>query len=146
MAEADPTDDVLRRLLEQAGTIAMVGASSDPTRPSHGVMKFLLDRGFRVVPVSPNETEVLGQTAYASLADVPEAVDIVDVFRRAEHAPGIADEAIAAGAKTLWLQLGIASDEAAARARAAGLTVVMDRCIAQTVQRLDIRRRPGGRS
>lgn len=145
MAEADPTDDELRRLLEQAGTIAMVGASSDPTRPSHGVMKFLLGRGFRVVPVSPNETEVLGQTAYASLADVPEAVDIVDVFRRAEHAPGIAEEAIAAGANTLWLQLGISSEEAAARAGAAGLTVVMDRCIAQTVERLEIRREPGGK-
>lgn len=144
MAHADPADDELRALLEGAGTIAMVGASSDPTRPSHGVMAFLLERGFRVIPVSPNETEVLGQTAYPSLEAVPEPVDIVDVFRRSEHTPAIADEAVAIGARTLWLQLGISSEDAAKRARAGGLTVVMDRCIAQTVRRLGIRRSPAG--
>jgi predicted CoA-binding protein len=142
MAHVNPTDAELRAILEGAGTVAMVGASSDPTRPSHGVMAFLLERGFRVIPVSPNETEVLGQTAWPSLAAVPEPVDIVDVFRRAEHTPDIADEAVAIGAKTLWLQLGIANEDAAARARAGGLTVVMDRCIAQTVKRLGIGQSP----
>lgn len=142
MAHTNPDDQTLRELLTSASTIAMVGASSDPTRPSHGVMKFLLDRGFHVVPVSPNETEVLGQRAYPSLAAVPEPIDIVDVFRRAEHTPGIADEAVKAGAKVLWLQQGISNEDAAARAKAGGLTVVMDRCIAETTGALGIRRPP----
>ena len=140
MAHANPAENELRELLERAGTIAMVGASSSPDRPSHGVMKYLLESGFHVVPVSPTETEVLGQKAYPSLAAVPKPVDIVDVFRRAEHAPGIADEAAAIGAKALWLQQGITSEEAAERAEAAGLTVVMDRCIAKTVRTLGVRR------
>ena len=105
-------------------------------------MKFLLGRGFHVIPVSPNETEVLGQRAYPSLAAVPEPIDIVDVFRRAEHTPGIADEAVKAGAKVLWLQQGISNEDAAARASAGGLTVVMDRCIAETTGALGIRRPP----
>ena len=130
MTHADPADDELRALLEGAGTIAMVGASSDPTRPSHGVMAFLLERGFRVIPVSPNETEVLGQTAYPSLDAVPEPVDIVDVFRRAEHTPPVARDAVAIGAKVLWLQLGIASREAGQIAHAGGLAIVMNRCLA----------------
>lgn len=138
MPHTNPSDDVLRAMLSGAGTIAMVGASSNPDRPAHGVMRFLQERGFRVVPVSPNETEVLGERAWPSLGDVPEPVDIVDVFRRAEYTPAIADEAVAAGARTLWLQLGIANEEAAERAKAGGLTVVMDRCIAQTVRRLGI--------
>lgn len=140
MPHVNPADGELRELLEGAGTIAMVGASSAPDRPSHGVMKYLLDQGFRVVPVSPTETEVLGQQAYPSLSAVPGPVDIVNVFRRAEHAPGIADEAAAIGARTLWLQQGISSDEAAKRAEKAGLTVVMDRCIAKTTQALGVRR------
>lgn len=139
MAHQNPSDDELRELLTNAGTIAMVGASSDPERPANGVMRFLLERGFRVVPVTPRESEVLGQRAYPSLADVPEPIDIVDVFRRAELTPGIADEAVQAGAKTLWLQLGISNGEAAARARAGGLTVVMDRCIARTARALGVR-------
>ena len=140
MPHVNPGDDELRALLEGAGTIAMVGASSSPERPSHGVMRYLLDSGFEVVPVSPNETEVLGRKAYPSLASVPGPVDIVDVFRRAEHAPGIADEAAAIGAKTLWLQQVISSKEAAERAHAAGLTVVMDRCIAKTARALGVGR------
>lgn len=140
MAHANPAEGELRELLERAGTIAMVGASSSPDRPSHGVMKYLLESGFHVVPVSPSETEVLGQKAYPSLAEVPEPVDIVDVFRRAEHTPGVADEAAAIGARTLWLQQGISSEEAARRAEAAGLTVVMDRCIAKTARALGVRR------
>lgn len=138
MAHSNPTDDELRQLLSSTRTIALVGASSDPERPAHGVMKFLLRRGFHVIPVSPGETEVLGQKAYASLGEIPEPVDIVDVFRRAEATPGIADDAVAIGAKALWLQLGIVSDEAARRAAAGGLVVVMDRCIAVTSRELGI--------
>lgn len=144
MGHTNPPDDELRALLAGAGTIALVGATSKPDRPAYEVMQFLLERGFHVVPVTPKETEVLGQRAYPSLAAVPGPVDIVDVFRRAEHAPAIADEAAAIGANTLWLQLGISSEEAAERARAAGMTVVMNRCIAQTTQRFGIDRRATG--
>lgn len=137
-SHANPSDDLLRELLEQAGTIALVGASRDPARPAHGVMAFLLERGFRVIPVNPGETEVLEQRAYPSLEAIPESVDIVDVFRRAEATPSIADEAVRIGARTLWLQLGISNQEAARRARAGGLTVIMDRCISETVLELGI--------
>ena len=138
MAHSNPTDAALRELLSSARTIALVGASSDPRRPAHGVMIFLLRCGFHVIPVSPGETEVLGQKAYASLAEIPEPVHIVDVFRRADATPDIADEAVAIGAKAFWLQLGIASEEAARRAAAGGLVVVMDRCIAVTARELGI--------
>ncbi len=139
MAHLNPPDDLLRRLLAGAGAIAMVGASSNPARPSHGVMRFLLERGFRVIPVNPNETEVLGRRAWPALEEVPEPVDLVDVFRRAEFTPPIADSAVAIGAKVLWLQLGVVNAEAAARAEAGGLVVVMDRCVAQEVRRWGIR-------
>lgn len=138
MSHQNPTDAGLRELLTSSRTIAMVGASSNPARPSFGVMKFLLRRGFHVIPVSPNEVEVQGQRAYASLEEIPEPVDIVDVFRRAEATPPIADSAVAIGAKALWLQLGIASEEAAERAEAGGLTVVMDRCIAETTRKFGL--------
>lgn len=138
MAHENPSTAELRELLTGANTIAMVGASSKPGRPSNGIMQILLDAGFRVIPVSPRETEVLGQRAYPTLADVPEPIDIVDVFRRAEETPSIADEAVAAGAKVLWLQLGISNEEAAERAKRGGLTVVMDRCIGETTRELGI--------
>ena len=102
-------------------------------------MKILIGAGFRVIPVTPRETNVLGRQTYAKLSDIPEPVDIVDVFRRAEDTPAVADEAVQIGAKVLWLQLGISNDEAAARARAGGLTVVMDTCIGQTVKHLGIK-------
>jgi hypothetical protein len=140
MSHANPGDHELREVLLSSRAIAMVGASSNPHRPSYGVMKFLLRRGFRVIPISPNESEVHGQRAYASLRDVSEPVDIVDVFRRADAAPAIADEAVAIGAKALWLQLGIVSEEAARRAAAGGLVTVMDRCIAETARGLAIER------
>lgn len=130
MAHENPSDDVLRALLSSAKTIAVVGASSNPDRPSHGVMRALLNAGYRVIPVNPNETEVLGQRAYPSLEAVPEPIDIVDVFRRAEYTPAIADQAVTVGAKALWLQLGVTNQEAANRAKAGGLIVVMDLCIA----------------
>ena len=129
MPHHNPPDDVLRQLLTSASTIAMVGASSNPDRPSNGIMRKLLSAGYRVIPVNPNETSVLGERAYASLADVPERIDIVDVFRRAEFTPAIADEAVTIGAKALWMQSGVVNDEAAAKAEAGGLLAVMDACI-----------------
>jgi predicted CoA-binding protein len=125
----NPPDDDLRALLTSANTIAMVGASSDPEKASHGIMRKLLKAGYRVIPVNPKETEVLGQRAYPSLDDVSEPVDIVDVFRRAEDTPAIAEQAVRIGAHALWLQSGIRSEEAASRAAAGGLIVVMDACI-----------------
>jgi predicted CoA-binding protein len=125
----NPPDDEVRALLNSAQTIAVVGASSSPSRSSHGVMSRLLQLGYQVIPVNPNEAEVLGQKAYPSLADVPVAIDIVDVFRRDEHTPGVADEAVRAHAKVLWLQQGLWNEDAAARAKTGGLTVVMDECL-----------------
>jgi predicted CoA-binding protein len=126
---ANPSDDDLRRLLTEAKTVAVVGASSNPERSSHGIMRKLQSAGYRVIPVNPNETEVLGEKAYPRLEDIPEPVDIVNVFRRPEYTPPIADSAAAIGAKALWLQSGISNDDAAARATAGGLVVVMDACI-----------------
>jgi len=146
MAYANPSDDDLRTLLTEAQTIAVVGASSSPDRPSHGIFKKLLSAGYRVVPVNPNETEVLGQKAFASLADVPYPIDVVDVFRRPELTPDIADEAVRAGAKALWLQSGIVNEEAERRARAGGLTVVMDACLGVLHGVLQVPKKPPPRS
>lgn len=129
MAHANPSDPDVKQLLTDATTIAMVGASSNPDKASYGIMQKLQSVGYRVIPVNPRETEILGERSYPSLADVPEHIDVVDVFRRAEDTPGIADEAVKIGAKTLWLQTGIVSEDAAARAVEGGLTVVMDACI-----------------
>jgi predicted CoA-binding protein len=144
MAHQNPSDEVLRRILSEARSIAVVGASSNPERPSHGIFGKLLSVGYRVVPVNPRESAVLGQQAYASLRDVPGAVDIVNVFRRPEHTPEIAEQAVAIGAKVLWLQSGIWNEAAAERAAAGGLTVVMDECIGVAHSRLRIARQPGG--
>ncbi|HEV3230988.1 MAG TPA: CoA-binding protein [Candidatus Dormibacteraeota bacterium] len=115
--------------LLDARTVAVVGLSPDPGRASHEVAGYLRDHGYRIVPVNPNVEAVLGQRAYPSLAEVPFAVDLVDVFRRPEHLAGIVDEAIAKGVAGVWGQLGVVDQEAAARGRAAGLRVVMDRCL-----------------
>jgi predicted CoA-binding protein len=136
---SNPSDDELKKILADAHTIAMVGASSNPDRPSYGIMQHLQTVGYRVIPVNPRETEVLGEKAYGSLADIPVSVDVVDVFRRPEDTPGIADEAVQIGAKTLWLQQGIANQDAANRAKAGGLHVVMDACISATHSMLGIR-------
>jgi predicted CoA-binding protein/uncharacterized protein YbjT (DUF2867 family) len=125
----NPSPETMIKLVTEARTIAMVGASSNFEKASNRIMKSLLDAGFRVIPVNPNETEVNGQRAYPTLDDVPEDIDIVDVFRRSEEAPRIAEEAIARRAKVLWLQPGVTSEEAARRAEAAGLAVVTDKCI-----------------
>jgi|SRR5688572_11164286 len=143
MRHANPSDAEIRTLLESARTIAVVGASSKEDRPSYGVIQLLLDAGYRVIPVNPREKEVLGQRAVASLRDITDKVDVVDVFRKPEDTPEIADEAVEIGAGALWLQLGISSEDAAARARAGGLAVVMDRCVGETVSAMGIRSRGG---
>jgi predicted CoA-binding protein len=126
---SNPSDADLRQLMINASTIAVVGASSNPERASNGIMRKLQSVGYHVIPVNPRETEVLGERAYPSLSDVPVPIDIVDVFRRSEYTPSIADEAVKVGAKALWLQSGIENEEAATRAKAGGLTVVMDACL-----------------
>jgi hypothetical protein len=138
MAHSNPSDEDLAALLNRATTIAMVGASSNPAKPSHEIMQQLQRAGYRVIPVNARETDVLGEPAYASLTDIPVHIDIVDVFRRAEDTPPIADEAVKAGAGALWLQAGISNDRAAASATAAGLIVVMDACIGAALTRLRI--------
>jgi uncharacterized protein len=134
-----PSDATLRSILSQTRTIAVVGLSSKPHRDSHGVARYLQRRGYKVVPVNPNEPEVLGETAYPSLLDVPTevAIDIVDVFRKAEETPPVAEQAVSIGARVLWLQEGIVSDEARRIAEEGGLTVVMDLCIRTTRARLE---------
>ena len=129
MPHQNPSDDEIRALLTSARRIAVVGASSNPGRPSHGIFGQLLRAGYEVIAVNPNESSVHGQAAYASLQEVPGPIDIVDVFRRPEHTPPIADEAVAVGARALWLQSGIRNESAAERARAGGLVVIMDACI-----------------
>jgi uncharacterized protein len=121
--------DAVAQILRVAKTIAVVGLSSNPMRASHGVAEYLKSAGYRIIPVNPNETEVLGEKAYARLEDVPEPVDIVDVFRRAEEMPAVAESAIRIGAKVLWMQLGIENSGAAEKARGKGLVVVEDSCL-----------------
>jgi predicted CoA-binding protein len=116
-------------LLRAARVIAVVGLSSDEMRPSYGVAAYMQRAGYRIIPVNPNESEVLGEKAYARLEDVPEKIDIVDVFRRSEYVRGVVEAAILVGAKAIWMQEGVVDEEAAGVARAAGLDVVMDRCI-----------------
>lgn len=128
------TDDYIKSILRATKVIAMVGASGNDMRPSYFAMKYLLDKGFKVIPVNPGMAgkEILGQTVYASLKDVPAPVEMVDIFRAADAAPGIVREALGEkdrlGIRTIWMQLGIVSEDAATLAREAGLDVVMDRC------------------
>ncbi len=132
--------DPIRLLLEQSRTIAIVGLSPDEQRPSHDVARYLQAHGYRIVPVNPRCTEVLGERCFASLEDIPFPVDLVDVFRRTEELVPIARSAVAIGARGLWQQLGVANDEADAIARAGGLVSVLDRCI-----KIDHRRLLAGR-
>jgi predicted CoA-binding protein len=120
--------ETIRRVIEECRVIAVVGLSSNPIRPSHGVAAYMQRHGYKVIPVNPNETQVLSETAFASLADAPQPIDLVDIFRRSEEAGEAVDDAIRLGAKAVWLQEGVIDQEAARRAQAAGLLVVMDRC------------------
>jgi uncharacterized protein len=134
-----PTDEELRQILRTTNTIAVVGLSSKRERPSNEVAAYLQREGYRIVPINPNETEVLGETAYPSLHHMPngERIDMVDVFRRAEATPPIAEAAVRAGARVLWLQLDIVSEEARRIAERGGLTVVMGACIKIEKRRLE---------
>src|SRR5215470_9002929 len=118
----------IAEILKSSHTIAVVGLSSNPMRPSNGVAAYLKRAGYRIIPVNPKESEVLGEKCYARLDDIPEKIDIVDIFRRSEYVPEIVESAIRIGAKTVWMQEGVIHEEAAERARNAGLKVVMDRC------------------
>jgi predicted CoA-binding protein len=134
------SDDYLRSILESVRTIAVVGASPRRERPSHRVMAYLQRRGYRTIPVNPNASggTINGEKCYASLAEVPEPIDMVDVFRRTEAAGGVVDQAVAIGARVVWMQLGVRDDDAASRAEAAGVRVVMNRCPAIEIPRLGL--------
>jgi hypothetical protein len=136
MAFQNPPDDAIRAVLATPQTVAVVGCSPNPERDSHRIAKLLQSRGHRVIPVNPGHRSILGETCYASLRDVPEQVDMVDIFRRSEQVAPIVDEAIGVGARIVWMQLGVIDERAAAAAQDAGLTVVMDRCPAIEYRRL----------
>jgi predicted CoA-binding protein len=136
MSFGNPSDDEIRAILTRAMTVAVVGCSPDPGRDSHKVSRALQTMGHRVIPVNPQAREILGVRCYGSLRHIDQRVDMVDVFRRPEVVPGIVDDTIAIGAGILWLQLGVIHEDGAARARAAGITVIMDRCPAVEYRRL----------
>jgi uncharacterized protein len=127
--DASPSTDPIFDILTKYKTIAVVGLSSNPARPSYGVTEYLQSSGYQIIPVNPNETDVLGEPSYARLEDVPRKIEIVDIFRRAAEVPPAVDAAIRVGAKVVWMQLGIVNEAAAEKARAAGITVVMDACM-----------------
>ncbi|HEY7303126.1 MAG TPA: CoA-binding protein [Bryobacteraceae bacterium] len=130
------SDREITEILRSAKTIAVVGLSSKPGRASFGVSRFLQRQGFRVIPVNPNEKEVLGEHAYPSLTQVPVPIDIVNIFRRPARVPGVVEDALQKGARCIWMQEGVINEEAARRAEAAGIPVVMDRCILKESARL----------
>jgi uncharacterized protein len=136
MVFENPSDEVIREILASPRSIAVVGCSPDPERDSHHVAQLLLGRGHHVIPVNPRSDEILGQKCFPSLRDVPEPVEMVDVFRRSSEVADVARDAVEIGARILWLQLGVIDEAAALRAQAAGLTVVMDRCPAIEYRRL----------
>jgi predicted CoA-binding protein len=129
MPDSNPEDEEIKKILENNQVIAVVGLSPKPDRDSHKVAKYLQDHGYRIVPVRPKAKEILGEQAYDSLKDIPFPVDVVDIFRKVDAIPGIVDEAIDIGAKVVWMQLGLAENESARRAREAGLQVVMNKCL-----------------
>jgi predicted CoA-binding protein len=136
MSFGNPSDDEIREILTQPMTVAVVGCSPDPTRDSHKVARALQTMGHRVIPVNPQAREIFGLRCYGSLRHIEVPITMVDVFRRSELVPAVVDDAIAIAARIVWLQLGVVHEEAAARARAAGITVVMDRCPAVEYRRL----------
>jgi predicted CoA-binding protein len=132
----NPPDDRIREILRAYKNVAVVGLSSDESRPSYGVSRYLQKRGYKIIPVNPKETEILGEKVYPSLSDIPDKVDIVDIFRRSEFVPPIADEAIKIGAKVIWFQEGVINHPAAIRASQQGVLVVMDKCILKEHRKL----------
>lgn len=126
----------IEKILREARTIAVVGLSPRPERPSYGVASYLQQQGYRIVPVNPTVDQVLGERSYPDLKSVPERIDVVDIFRRSEEVPPIVEDAIQVGARVIWMQEGVINEAAAARAREAGLAVVMDRCMLKEHQRL----------
>jgi len=133
---ADSALEEMRKILADAKTIAVVGLSDKPDRPSHSIPEYLQSQGYRIIPVNPRLTEVLGEKAYAHLRDIPFPIDVVDIFRKSEDVPPVVDDAIAIKAKVVWMQLGIVNEEAAAKARAAGLKVIQDACMGATHRKL----------
>lgn len=129
LPESNPEDKEIKAILENNRVIAVVGLSPKPDRASHQVAKYLKEHGYRIVPVRPKADEILGEKAFASLRDIPFPVEVVDIFRQVEAIPGIVDEAIAIGAKVVWMQQGLVENQAAQKARQAGLQVVMDKCM-----------------
>lgn len=135
---ANPSMDELKKIYEEAGTIAVVGASGDESKAAHTIPRYLKRQGFRIVPVNPRGGEILEEQVYGSLKEIPDKVDVVDVFRPSEETPDIARQAVDIGAKVLWLQQGIYSDEAERIARDGGLQVVMNRCMGETHYQLGL--------
>ncbi len=129
-------DETLRQALLGARNIAVVGLSDNPSRPSYGVARYLQSQGYRIIPVNPNITEVLGEQAYPDLISIPDVVDMVDIFRRSDQVAPHVDEAITKGVLTIWMQIGVVDQESARRATEAGITVIMDRCALVEHQRL----------
>ena len=127
--QSNPTDDEIRHILENYKTVAIVGLSDKPERDSYGVARYLKEHGYTVIPVNPARSEILGDKSYPDLASIPQPVDIVDIFRKVEAIPGIVDEAIKIKAKVVWMQLGLAHNESAQKAREAGLFVVQSKCM-----------------
>jgi predicted CoA-binding protein len=136
MVFQNPSDESIRELLATPRTIAVVGCSPNPARDSYRIAKLLQTKGHRVIPVNPGHQEILSEPCYGSLKEIPERIDMVDIFRRSEHVGPIVDEAMEVGAKSVWMQLGVIDDDAAAKAQEAGLMVVMDRCPAIEYRRL----------
>jgi len=130
------SDQILKNILSSAKTVASVGLSSNRAKESYGIVQYLKGQGYRIIPVNPTVTEILGEKAYPDLESVPEKIDVVQVFRKPEDVPPVVDSAIKAGAKVVWMQEGIVNEEAAAKARAAGLQVVMDACMRAEHRRL----------
>ena len=128
-AGAAPSPDPIFDILTQYKSIAVVGLSSNPARPSFGVTEYMQSAGYQIIPINPNETYVLGEPAYATLDEPPQKIEIVNIFRRPEEVPAVVDAAIRVGAKVIWMQLGVLNDPAAKKAQSAGLTVVMDACL-----------------
>jgi predicted CoA-binding protein len=126
---SNPAEDEIRDILEKYNTVAVVGLSDKPERESHGVAKYLKEHGYNVIPVNPAKSEILGEKSYPDLASIPQQVDIVDIFRSIDAIPGIVDEAIKIKAKVVWMQLGLAHNESAQKAREAGLVAVQSKCI-----------------